>query len=805
MILIDSFDKIPLLPLKDAVVFPKASASFKVGRDFSIKAVNRSMLDGHKRLVVAAQRDFGAEIPVPDDIYDVGTLCSIVQVVENPNGTFQVFLEGESRVVIEDISWNSYGNMDVKISTLEAKDSVASVANLRALLETALKELSETRNLPLDVLTDTFSIEDNELFADIISSGFVRMDLEDSQKLLETASLKKRYQMLLSYVKIEMELIKIESKIDLAVRKKIEAGQKQHYITEQINALKNELRGVDPEDDDDEDKELDAQIEAAQVPDYVKERLWEEYDRYEQIPPMSSESAVIKGYIDTILSLPWEKSSVLETDINVAESILEADHYGLEDVKKRILEYLAVIKLSDSLKAPIICLVGPPGVGKTSIASSIARATGRVFVRHSLGGVRDEAEIRGHRKTYIGAMPGKIIQSVKKAGVNNPLFLLDEIDKLGNDYKGDPASALLEVLDPEQNNTFMDNYLDLEFDLSNILFIATANDESAIPYALRDRLEIIRLDGYTSHEKKSIAAKYLVKKQLENNGLKGLRLSIGDDVILKIIDSYTSESGVRELERKIGDICRKIAFEKAKNDSNKKSYTITLKNLGSWLGPVVYSNDEDIEKEATVGIVNGLAWTASGGVLLKIETIKYPGTGNVKVTGSLGEVMKESIETAISFVKSLLPDMFPNVKNDVWKDNDIHIHFPEGAVPKDGPSAGIAISLAVISLVSETPVKPYIAMTGEVSLTGRALKIGGLKAKLMAAVKNGIKEVFIPEQNVGDLEKIPSEIKDALKITSVRHASEVLKNALEISSKKRKNESKPKSKQITTHKISEFV
>ncbi len=492
------------------------------------------------------------------------------------------------------------------------------------------------------------------------------------------------------------------------------------------------------------------------------------------LPPMSSEAGVVKTYIDTLLALPWNIKSKAKIKLDDAQAILERDHFGLEDVKERILEYLAVLKLSNSLKAPIICLVGPPGVGKTSIASSIAKATGRVFVRQSLGGIKDEAEIRGHRRTYIGSMPGKIIQSIKKSKVNNPLFLLDEIDKLSSDYKGDPASALLEVLDPEQNDSFVDHYVDVEFNLSDVLFVATANDESMIPRALKDRLEIIRIEGYTYFEKKNIARKYLLQKQKKANGIGDINLQISEKGLSALVDGYTSEAGVRELERKIAAITRKIALDIAKNDK-AKTYKISEKNIEEYLGPVIYNTKTELDS-FEIGVVNGLAWTPYGGSVLKIEAIKYPGKGKIKVTGSLGDVMKESIEIAASFVKSLSESL--NISADFWEKYDIHIHFPEGAVPKDGPSAGTAISLAIASVASGLPVKPGIAMTGEVTLRGHVLKIGGLQAKVMAAGKAGIQKIYIPTENISNLKKIPDEVKSGIEFVPVDNAEKIIKESL---------------------------
>ncbi|MFO7734618.1 MAG: endopeptidase La [bacterium] len=569
--------------------------------------------------------------------------------------------------------------------------------------------------------------------------------------------------------------------IDKDVRNRIEQSQKDHYIRERMSILKKELENNDEFFDDFSNIRLKAKN--FEGPRYVKSRIDKELDRLDKLPPVSSESGVITSYVETLLSIPWNKESKNgKIDIKKAEKILEKEHFGLHKVKQRVLEYIAVLKLKKGNPgAQIICFAGPPGVGKTSIALSVAHALGRKFVRQALGGVKDEAEIRGHRRTYIGAMPGRIIKSFIKAGVKNPVILLDEIDKLGKDFRGDPASALLEVLDPEQNSHFIDNYIDLETDLSDVIFLATANDISLIPTTLRDRLEIIKIDGYTAFEKEHIARKYLLPKQKKRNGV-SLPVRITKNGFFSLLYKHTEEAGVRELERIISTLCRKIAFDMLKNSDEKKAFTITAKTVSEYLGSPKYSH-ERCETDSEIGVVNGLAWTTAGGKLLKIEATRFPGDGSVKITGHLGEVMKESVSTAVSFVRSISSDM-PGINMKVWRENDIHIHFPEGAVPKDGPSAGVAISLAIASVVSDTPVKSFVAVTGESTLRGHVLKIGGLKAKLMAAKNAGTKTVFIPEANKTELSEIPDEIKKGLEIKCVSRTSTVIKNALVFSGMK---------------------
>ncbi|HPS28826.1 MAG TPA: endopeptidase La [bacterium] len=774
----------PLLPIRDAVVFPYTSITFKVGRDFSIKAIENALKNPKKEIVLVTQKDPDSEAFNLNNLFEIGTLCTVIQVIEGPGDFYHVFLEGIKRVSVSELKMGDSGFYEISVknfkSTNNDKDTLEKI---RKIFEVSLVKYFEFFEIPKDVLNEAIRSEDHEKFLDLAASVIRPANPLDIHPVLAQKDIVERYKSMISLIKMETELRELERDIESNVREKFEKGQKEFFINEHINALKNELNKNSENQDYDENDDIAEKIQTLDAPEHVLEKLKEEYSRYEMTSPMSAESGVIRTYLETVTGLPWRISSDSEIDMKNAEKVLDDDHYGLDEVKKRILEYLAVLKLKGDLKAPIICLVGPPGVGKTSIASSIARATGRKFVRQSLGGIKDEAEIRGHRRTYIGAMPGKIIQSLNKVKVNNPLFLLDEIDKLSSDYKGDPASALLEVLDPEQNDSFIDHYIDLEFDLSKVLFIATANDRSMIPPALRDRMEIIELDGYTWFEKKNIALKYLIKKQKFNNGIDDISLVFSQNGLESLIEKYTSESGVRELERKIASICRKIALKKAMNPKNFKEINITEKNINEYLGPEKY-NEKISASENEIGVVNGLAWTPYGGTVLKIEAIKYSGKGEIKITGSLGDVMKESVDIAVSYVKSLTETLA--IDKDDWNKYTVHIHFPEGATPKDGPSAGVAISLAVASLMTGRKVKPFTAMTGEVTLRGKVLKIGGLKAKIMAASREGIKKVYIPDDNMGDFSEIPEEIRSGITVIPVKCAESVISGCLEIVKKVKK-------------------
>lgn len=776
----------PLLPIRDAVVFPYTSITFKVGRDFSIKAIEHALKSTRKEIVLVTQKDPESGVIDISNLFNTGTLCTVIQVIEGPGDFYHVFLEGIKRVSVSAVKQGKGGFYEISVKDFRTTGRNAdSIEKIRKVFEAALSKYFEFFEVPKDILHDAVKAEDDEKFLDIAASIIRLSNPVDLQQALSLHDLAERYQTMISLIKMEIELREFEKNIESNVREKFEKGQKEFFINEHINALRNELNKSAGGSDFDEKDDLFDKIETLDAPEHVLEKLREEYSRYEMTPPMSAESGVIRTYLETVAALPWRVSGCLAINMDDADQILENDHYGLEDVKKRILEYIAVLKLKGDLKAPIICLVGPPGVGKTSIASSIARATGRKFVRQSLGGIKDEAEIRGHRRTYIGAMPGKIIQSINKVKVNDPLFLLDEIDKLSSDYKGDPASALLEVLDPEQNDSFIDHYIDLEFDLSKVLFLATANDRSMIPPALRDRMEIIEIDGYTWFEKKNIALNYLIKKQKSANGIEDLDLSFDRGGLESLIEKYTSESGVRELERKIASICRKAALKKALDKKGTfKKISITGSNISQYLGPEKYS--ENIQAgESETGVVNGLAWTPYGGTVLKIEAVKYPGKGDVKITGSLGDVMKESVEIAVSYIKSLSEKL--GIDREDWNRHTVHIHFPEGATPKDGPSAGVAISLAVASLMTERKVKPFVAMTGEITLRGKVLKIGGLKAKMMAAAREGIKEVYIPYDNMPDYSEITEEIRSGIKVTPLKTAETVISGCLEVNRKIKKS------------------
>jgi ATP-dependent Lon protease len=768
----------PLLPIRDAVVFPYTSITFKVGRDFSIKAVEESLNRKGKEIVLVTQKNPGMEIPDEKGMFKIGTLCSVIQVVEGPGDIFHVFIEGTRRVCIGEIRSNSKGFFEVGTKVFKSKSvKKEDVEKERKLFEKTLTTYFEELDIPAGIISSTFAIKDDSRFIDVAASIIRTSDPLDLQPVLESRDVRERFSRMTAILKMEMELRDLEADIESTVREKFEKGQKEFFINEHINALKNELQ-KNSSLPDKESETLETRIDSLDAPQYVKDRLKEEFEKYESISPVNPESSVIRNYIETLLSLPWSIGTSAEINLDKASEILENDHFGLEEVKKRILEYLAVLKLKGDMKSPIICLAGPPGVGKTSIAASLARAIGRKFIRQSLGGIKDEAEIRGHRRTYVASMPGKIIQSIKKAKVNNPLFLLDEIDKLGSDYKGDPSSALLEVLDPEQNETFIDHYIDVEFDLSKVLFVATANDVSMIPPALRDRMEIIWIDGYTWYEKKNIALIHLVEKQKKLNGIEDVSLQFSSSGLNCLIDSYTSESGVRELERKIASICRKIALKKASTGGKPlKKVIVSEKNIKDYLGVEKYS-DEKAAKEKETGVVNGLAWTPYGGSVLKIEAIRYPGKGDIKITGSLGDVMRESVEIAVSYIKSL-SERTLRIDKSLWDSSTIHVHFPEGATPKDGPSAGVAIALSVGSMMSGLPVLPGIAMTGEITLRGKVLKVGGIRAKIMAAKKAGIKKVFIPEANRDEYGELPLEIRDGIEAIMIKSCETVIMESLE--------------------------
>ncbi len=755
---------IPLLPLRDVVIFPSVVTPLFVGREKSIVALQAAMA-GDKQIMLVAQKSAQEDDPDLKDLYPIGTLSTILQLIKLPDGTLKVLVEGNQRASIESIqASDDYLSVKVKVSSEAIEDK-----NLKKYLISLKRQFQEyvklTKRATPEVLNTVNAIDSVSRLTDTLV-GHLSIDLSQKQELLETQSLEDRANKILDHLDSQLDMSKVEKKIRGRVKSQMEKSQKEYYLNEQMKALKKELGEMDEAE---EAEALESQILEAGMSKEAQEKALTELQKYKMMSPMSAEASVVRGYIDWMLNIPWKKKSKIQTNLSKASEVLEEDHYGLEEVKERILEYLAVQKRVKKLKGPVLCLVGPPGVGKTSLGESIARATNRKFVRMSLGGVRDEAEIRGHRRTYIGSMPGRILQKLSKSEVKNPLFLLDEIDKMGMDFRGDPASALLEVLDPEQNHTFNDHYLEVDYDLSDIMFVCTANSMN-IPPALLDRMEIIRLPGYTEDEKINIASKYLVEKQKKNNGIKDEELDITNGSIKDLIRYFTREAGVRSLEREIAKICRKVV---KKNVDLKKPKKITLKpnSLEDYCGVRKFEFGEAEEKDR-IGQVTGLAWTQVGGELLTIEAATFDGKGKIIKTGSLGDVMQESIQAALSVVRSRSEVLGIDPK--FYENQDIHIHVPEGATPKDGPSAGAAMCTAVTSILAKIPVRSDVAMTGEITLRGEVLKIGGLKEKLLAARRGGIKMVLIPEGNVRDLKEIPKNITAELEIKPVRWIDEVL-------------------------------
>jgi ATP-dependent Lon protease len=762
--------QLPLLPLRDVVVFPHMVIPLFVGRPKSIKALEAAMEQG-KSIMLAAQKAAAKDEPSAEDIYEIGCVANILQMLKLPDGTVKVLVEGAQRARIHHISeLDSHFVADLTPVESELGDASEVEAMRRAIVQQFDQYVKLNKKIPPEILTSLAGIDDPGRLADTIAAH-LPLKLEQKQVILEIFNVAKRHEHLLGQLEGELDILQVEKRIRGRVKRQMEKSQREYYLNEQVKAIQKELgegeEGADLE-------ELEKKIIAAKMPKEALAKAQSELKKLKLMSPMSAEATVVRNYIDTLLALPWKKKSKVNNDLANAEKVLEAEHYGLEKVKERILEYLAVQQRVDKVKAPILCLVGPPGVGKTSLGQSIARATNRKFVRMALGGVRDEAEIRGHRRTYIGSMPGKILQSLSKTGVRNPLFLLDEVDKLGMDFRGDPASALLEVLDPEQNHTFSDHYVEVDFDLSDVMFVATSNSFN-IPPALLDRMEVIRLAGYTEDEKTSIAQRYLVPKQIKNNGLKDDELNISESAIRDIIRYYTREAGVRSLEREISQICRKVVKMLLLKKQERK-ITVTSKNIDKFLG-VRRFDFGMAEKENQVGQVVGLAWTEVGGDLLTIEAMNMPGKGGIIRTGTLGDVMKESIEAARTVVRSRAKRL--GIKNDAFEKTDIHIHVPEGATPKDGPSAGITMTTALVSVFTGIPVRADVAMTGEITLRGEVLPIGGLKEKLLAAHRGGIKTVLIPEQNVKDLADIPDNVKNKLEIIPVKWIDKVLEVALE--------------------------
>jgi ATP-dependent Lon protease len=759
----------PVLPLRDMVVFPHMIVPLFVGRDKSVRALEAVMRDDMP-ILLTTQIDHAAEDPGFDGMYRIGVLANVLQLLKLPDGTVKVLVEGRSRVRITDFVENE-AHFEAEAEPLEEikGDAQAVAALVRSVADDFERYAKIKRNIPEEALTAVSEASEPGKLADL-AAGHLGVDVPRKQELLETLDIAERLEKVYGLMQGEISVLQVERKIKSRVKSQMERTQREYYLNEQMKAIQKELG--DGEDGQNEIAELEERIKKTKFSKEAREKAEAELKKLKAMSPMSAEATVVRNYLDWLLNIPWNVKSRVKKDLNRAQEVLDADHYSLEKVKERIVEYLAVQSRSKKLRGPILCLVGPPGVGKTSLGKSVARATGREFIRISLGGVRDESEIRGHRRTYIGSMPGKIIQSMKKAKTSNPLILLDEIDKLGYDFRGDPSSALLEVLDPEQNNTFVDHYLEVEYDLSNVMFITTANSYN-MPGPLLDRMEIIPLAGYTEDEKAEIAKRHLMPKAIKNHGLKKGELTLTDGALLGIIRNYTREAGVRNVERELSKLARKAVTRILKD--GEKQVKVTEENLADFLG-VPRHKFGLAEKEDQVGVVTGLAWTQVGGDLLQIEALKLPGKGRMKTTGKLGDVMKESIDAANSFVHSIAPDI--GVKPPRFDTLDIHVHVPEGATPKDGPSAGVAMVTSIVSVMTGIPVKKDIAMTGEVTLRGNVLQIGGLKEKLLAALRGGIKTVLIPEDNAKDLPEIPDNVKEGLEIIPVANVREVLKHAL---------------------------
>ncbi|WP_171207582.1 MULTISPECIES: endopeptidase La [unclassified Ruegeria] len=759
----------PVLPLRDIVVFPHMIVPLFVGRDKSVRALEEVMQDD-KQILLSSQIDPGVDDPETDGIYRSGVLANVLQLLKLPDGTVKVLVEGQARVQITEFLENEdFFEARAEYLTEIPGDVTTTEALLRTVADEFERYAKVRKNIPEEALAAVGETTEPAKLADLVS-GHLGIEVEQKQELLETLSVSERLEKVYGLMQGEMSVLQVEKKIKTRVKSQMEKTQREYYLNEQMKAIQKELG--DGEDGSNEVAELEQKIAETKLSKEALEKAEGELKKLKNMSPMSAEATVVRNYLDWILSLPWGTKSRVKKDLGRAQEILDADHYGLEKVKERIVEYLAVQQRSKKLKGPILCLVGPPGVGKTSLGKSVAKATGREFIRISLGGVRDESEIRGHRRTYIGSMPGKIIQALKKAKTTNPLILLDEIDKMGQDFRGDPASAMLEVLDPEQNNTFMDHYLEVEYDLSNVMFLTTSNSYN-MPGPLLDRMEIIPLAGYTEEEKSEIAKQHLIGKQVKNHGLKAKEFELTDEALQSIIRTYTREAGVRNLEREIAKVARKSLTKIIKKEA--ESVTVTPDNLDEFLGVPKFRYGL-AEQDDQIGVVTGLAWTSVGGDLLHIEALKLPGKGRMKTTGKLGDVMKESIDAASSYVRSIAPEI--GVKPPQFDKIDIHVHVPDGATPKDGPSAGLAMVTSIVSVLTGIPVRKDIAMTGEVSLRGNAMPIGGLKEKLLAALRGGIKTVLIPEENEKDLADIPDNVKEGLEIIAVKHVSEVLEQAL---------------------------
>jgi len=765
---------LPLLPLRDVVVYPHLVIPLFVGRTKSVKALELAS-EGNKQILLVAQKSASKDDPEASDLHEVGTVATVLQMLKLPDGTVKVLVEGVQRAKVADFTETA----ECFAARAELVPESVTDVEIQALMRTVFAQFDQyvklNKKIPPEILTSLATIDEAGRLADTIAAHLT-LKLEEKQKILEMFDVAERLEHLLRLMEGEIDILQVEKRIRGRVKRQMEKTQREYYLNEQVKAIQKELG---EHDENAEMDELEKRIEEAKLPKDAQAKVTSELKKLKLMSPMSAEASVVRNFIDTLISLPWNKKTRISKNLAKAEAVLDDDHYGLEKVKERIVEYLAVQQRVDKIKAPILCLVGPPGVGKTSLGQSIAKAVNRKFVRMALGGVRDESEIRGHRRTYIGSMPGKILQSMTKVGVKNPLFLLDEVDKLGQDFRGDPSSALLEVLDPEQNHTFVDHYVEVEYDLSDVMFVATANSMN-IPAPLLDRMEIINLSGYTEDEKVNIAMRYLLPKQLKSHGLKDEELSISEAAVRDIVRFYTREAGVRRLEQEVAKVCRKVVKElltsKAKQGAKAaKKINVTPKTLDKYLGVQRYDFGV-AAKENQVGQVTGLAWTSVGGELLTIEAVLLPGKGKTTTTGKLGDVMKESTQAAMSVVRSRAQRL--GIPNNFYEENDIHIHFPEGATPKDGPSAGIAITTALVSILTGIPVRADVAMTGEITLRGEVLPIGGLKEKLLAAHRGGIKTVLIPQQNVKDLTDVPENIKNHLDIHPVQWIDDVLELAL---------------------------
>ena len=764
-----SGDLLPVLPLRDIVVFPHMIVPLFVGRDKSVRALEAVMRDD-KQILLVAQKNAAQDDPGAEDLYKIGTVSTVLQLLKLPDGTVKVLVEGSRRAKIGSFKeTENYFEAVAELLPEEAGEPKETEALARTVVSQFESYIKLNKKIAPEVLVSVNQIDDPAKLADTVACH-LSIKIPEKQELLEITGVAPRLERVFQHMEGEIGVLQVEKKIRNRVKRQMEKTQREYYLNEQLKAIQKELG--EGEEGRDEAAELEAKIRETKLSKEAREKALAELKKLRSMSPMSAEATVVRNYLDWMLSIPWKKKSKVKNDVVAAEAVLDADHYGLEKVKERITEYLAVQSRSPKIRGPILCLVGPPGVGKTSLGKSIAKATGRNFVRMSLGGVRDEAEIRGHRRTYIGSMPGKVIQGMKKAKTSNPLFLLDEIDKLGADWRGDPSSALLEVLDPEQNATFADHYLEVDYDLSDVMFVTTANS-LRMPQPLLDRMEIIRIPGYTEDEKVEIAKRHLMPKVSEANGLKPTEWSVADDVLRELVRTYTREAGVRSLEREIGSLARKAVKEIVTQKTKK--VTITKKNMAKYAGVPKFRFGE-AESEDMVGVVTGLAWTEVGGDILTIESVVVPGKGNIKPTGQLGDVMKESVSAALSYVRSRSTTF--GIKPTLFEKRDIHVHVPEGATPKDGPSAGIAMATSIVSVLTGIPIRRDVAMTGEITLRGRVLPIGGLKEKLLAALRAGIKTVFIPKDNEKDLAEIPDNVKKGLKIFAVSHVDEVIAKAL---------------------------